>query len=99
MRKKQDIQQKVFDIVDSGRNLTVNEVKEAITEESNLALCEYPYKFAEDKDGNTWCLTEVDVFFPDDDYIIVTNEIAKQVVKQDSVVCQTLEGIKIYRTV
>ncbi len=87
---KRDVQKKVFDIA-AKRDLTVGDVREAIIEEGNLALC---------KSANTtWCITEVDVFFPDDDYVTVTKEVAEQVISQDDVFHQTLEGIDIYRTI
>lgn len=92
MSRKVDIQTRVFDISEI-RELTIDEVREAITEESNLALC----KFIDDKDVITWCLTEVDAFFPDDDFVTVIEDIALQVILQDDVYHQTLEGIDIYR--
>lgn len=91
---KHYIQKRVFNIADK-RNLTVGDVKEAIIGESNLALC----KMINDKGDVTWCLTEVDVFFPDDDYALVTETVAEQVIVRDDVYHQVLEGIDIYRTV
>ena len=41
----------------------------------------------------------VDVFFPDDDYVTVTEKVAEQIIGQDDVYHQVLEGIDIYRTV
>ena len=92
MSRKSDIQTKVFNIAKS-RDLTIDEVKEAITEESNLALC----KFINDKGVITWCLTEVDVFFPNDDFVTIVEGTALQIILQDDVFHQTLEGIDIYR--
>ncbi len=96
--KKQKIQIKVFSLTAGryGRDLTVDEVKEAIIIDSNLALC----KMINKDEVITWCLTEVDVFFPDDDYVPVTKEVAEQIIAQkDDVYHQVLEGIDIYRRV
>ncbi len=96
--KKQKIQEKVFNI-SNDRDLTADEVREAIVSDSNLALCQLPYAFAGQADGSSWCLTEVDTFFPDDDYVSITKEVAEQIIAHEDICRQVLEGIDIYRRV
>lgn len=90
---KQALNKKVFDTADK-RDLTFDEVKEAISPVGDLALCKSDNP---DRVGSLWSITEVDVFFPDDDYVEVTDEVAKQIIVLDDVYHHILDSIDIYR--